>query len=183
MSDVMPYGTAQEVVCFTLDELDEIAELARKNLVFTEQNPHLKRQSQAFGRKTGDRYFVGFAAEWAVSDALGIERTQRVGPSRKGNLTALGFRLDVRFRTKPPLMYHVDKPLKADYAVLVLARDGVSVRIAGAISRIDFVRHAVLKDVGHGPSLCVNVGDLMPWLDFKELLKTEAVEQTELPMK
>lgn len=152
------------LIRFTNADLEQIDDAARQMAAYVAEHPE-SLPNRARDPYTAFRY--GLRGEWAVSDALELERRGPVIGSDGGTdlIAPNGQSLAVRYRNRidGALMVFESHPVRADVMILCVCAGIGTVRIVGAISTVRFYADAQRCDYGHGPTCSVEQEQLTPW--------------------
>jgi len=123
----------------------------------------------------GSSDFLGFLAEFVISDFIGVERPRLIEGKTDGGVDFCigGVNVDVKATNyvfgEPSLILFKGKEYSCDYFVLLALKDCYFC-VVGGISKKDFFVKCVEKDFGYGVRLVVDAGKLEMYR-FKELNK------------
>lgn len=125
----------------------------------------------------------GMMGEWSVADSLGLSRPIDIsGKSDKGiDMRAGGLTLQVRSTGHQGgrLMSPLNRPVKADIAILTIRAAPLAMWIVGGVTREEYKARGRVTDFGYGRTRYLEQDELQPWAELRPQLVTQC--QTCLP--
>jgi hypothetical protein len=153
-------------------DLEMVHALTTKRQLFKRK---LAVETQKYDRKRTDWEiaFYGFMGEVAVARALCLSPDETVLAGGDGgvdlviNNTTLQVKTPLTKATKDFLYFNDETRFNCDFGVLCnVDSDETAVLIRGAISRVDFIHRAAVRDFGYGERLVVHASELLSMDDL-----------------